>query len=110
MSGRAEGVGFTERSFPVLRVGSRAVESLPAIELSAGDSGELWALRRMVFEARMNMLKHLLAEGLQPCSEPTVRILVEVEQRAVSTEAGVVGMLEPLADHVRTYQHEGLSW
>lgn len=95
-----------QRSFPILTVDCRALEPLSSqlLQRSAGHSGQLWALQQLVFDTRMQVLQHMIAEDLQPCSEPMINISLDVRQRAVSTAAGPVGMLPPDYPNVVVYR------
>jgi hypothetical protein len=89
----------------VRKVATRTQIELDTLRASAPKGGT-WMLDRAVFEARMQALKLMIRDGYQPCSEARVRIAIEVDQRAVSDEAGDVGILPDRMSHLMTYRYE----
>lgn len=89
-------------TYPVRRAGGRAV--VPAGQLQ---TSELYELQHAIASARLALLERIIRDGYVTAGEASVRIVVEVEQPAVSAEAtnGRAVALPPGRQHLTVARH-----
>jgi hypothetical protein len=103
-------VPFDTQTFDVRKVKSVAHLALEDLRQSAPQQRGTWVLDQAVFRARIDALRHMIREGMQPVGEADVSIIVSVQQRAVSDEAGPVGAIPESMHTIRTHRYEPTRW